>query len=395
MLAEWVTPGRVTAGRVTAGRVTTVSEDCLKLTSYFAERRGTGPALAADALINLYARSEIAASVLLRGTQGFGSRPGRRTGQSLTPPADRPLLVVAVDARPRIESVLEQTLAMTAPGLVTLEHACLVNSDAALSGLRPGSEGEEARLTVHLGRHEQAHQMPAYEAICALLYRRCLDGATALLGVDGTARGRRQHARTLSRRAEVPMMVVAVGPWDQIVAVVPEVCGLVRHPLLTLEPVRVCKRDGLFQGVPDRPPGAAEPGAAEPGAADPGSADPGAGEHGMARWQKLTVYTSLSARHEGQPLHQTLARRLLSTGISGVTTLRGVWGFRGEQAPHGDGALRRGRHVPAVTIVIGAPDPISAAFSIIDELTASRGLVTSETIGIAGGGPVGQNGPRR
>ena len=27
--------------------------------------------------------------------------------------------------------------------------------------------------------------MAAYEAICALLYRRCLDGATALLGVDG------------------------------------------------------------------------------------------------------------------------------------------------------------------------------------------------------------------
>jgi PII-like signaling protein len=390
VLAERVTAGRaaaerVTAGRAAAGRVTTVSEDYLKLTSYFAERRGTGPAPAADALVDLYARSEIAASVLLRGTQGPGSRPGRRSGQSMTSPADRLLLAVAVDARPRIESVLEQTLAMTAPGLVTLEHTCLVDSDTALSGLRPGSEGEEARLTVYLGRHEQAYQMPAYEAICALLYRRCLDGATALLGVDGTARGRRQRARSLSRRAEVPVMVIAVGPWDQIVAVVPEVCGLVRHPLLTLEPVRVCVRDGLFQGVPDRPPRAGEPGAADAGAA----------EHGMDRWQKLTVYTSQAARHEGQPLQRTLARRLLSADISGVTTLRGVWGFRGEHAPHGDGALRRGRHVPAVTIVIDAPDRIPAAFTIIGELTAGRGLVTSETIGIAGRGPVGQNGPRR
>jgi PII-like signaling protein len=363
-----------------------VSEDCLKLTSYFAEQRGTGPALAADALVNLYARNEIAASVLLRGTQGFGSRPGRRTGQSLTSPVGLPLLAVAVDARPRIESVLEQTLAMAAPGLVTLEHACLVDGDATLSGLRPGSHGEEARLTVYLGRHEQAYQMPAYEAICALLYRRCLDGATALLGVDGTTRGRRQRARFLSRRAEVPMMVVAVGPWDQIMAVVPDVCGLVRHPLLTLEPVRVCKRDGLVQAVPHRPPGAA---------AQPGTAEPGPAEYGMARWQKLTVYTSQSARHEAQPLHRTLARRLFSAGISGVTTLRGGWGFHGEHAPHGDSALRRSRHVPAVTIVIGAPDRIPAAFTIIDELTAGRGLVTSEIIGIAVRGPVGQNGLRR
>jgi PII-like signaling protein len=362
-----------------------VSEDHLRLTSYFAERRGTGPALAADALVNLYARSGIAASVLLRGMQGFGSRPGRRTGQSLTSPTDWPLLAVAVDARPRIESLLEQALAMTAPGLVTLEHTCLVDSDTTLSSPRPGSEGEEARLTVHLGRHEQAYQIPAYEAICSLLYRRCLDGATALLGVDGTTRGHRQRARSLSRRAEVPMMVIAVGPWDQIMAVVPEVCGLMRHPLLSVEPVRVCKRDGLFQGVPDRPSFSADPSAGEPGAA----------EHSMARWQKLTVYTSQAARHEGQPLHRTLARRLLSAGISGVTTLRGVWGFHGERAPHGDGALRRGRHVPAVTIVIVAPDRIPAAFTIIDELTAGRGLVTSETIGIAGRGPVGQNGLRR
>jgi PII-like signaling protein len=352
-----------------------VSEDCLKLTSYFRERRGAGPVLAADALINLYARSEIAASVLLRGAQGSGSRPGRRTGQSLTSPVDPPLLAVAVDARPRIESVLEQTLAMTAPGLVTLEHTCRVDGSATLSGVRPGSQGEEAQLTVYLGRHEQAYQMPAYEAICALLHRRCLDGATALLGVDGTARGRRQRARSLSRRAEVPMMVIAVGPWDQITAVVPEVCGLVRHPLLTLEPVRVCKRDGVFHGVPDRPPGEAKP--------------------DMAAWQKLTVYTSQAARHEAQPLHRTLARRLFSAGISGVTTLRGGWGFHGEHAPHGDSALRRSRHVPAVTIVIGAPDRIPAAFTIIDELTAGRGLVTSEIIGIAVRGPVGQNGLRR
>jgi PII-like signaling protein len=370
----------VLADRVTAGWPIKVSEDCLRLTSYFSERRGSGRAFAADALVNLYASSEIAASVVLRGTQGSGSGPGLCTGQSLTSPADLPLLAVAVDARPRIESVLEQTLAMTAPGRVTLEHACLVDSDAILPGLPHGSQAEEAKLTVYLGRHEQAHQMPAYEAVCALLYRRCLDGATVLLGVDGTARGHRQRARFLSRRAEVPMMVIAVGPWDQIMAVVPEVCGLVRHPLLTLEPVRACKRDGLFRAVPDRPPGAAEPGTAE---------------HGMARWQKLTVFTSQAARYEGQPLHQTLARRLRSAGISGVTTLRGVWGFRGEYAPHGDSALRHGRHVPAVTIVIDAPDRIPAAFTIVDEVTASRGLVTSETISIAGGGPVGQNGLRR
>jgi len=109
---------------------------------------------------------------------------------------------------------------------------------------------------------------------------------------------------------------------------------------------------------------------------------------------ELTVYTSEAALHEGQPVHRILARRLLSAGISGVTTLRGVWGFRGEHAPHGDKALRFSRHVPVVTTVIDAPDHVAAAFAIIDELTPERGLVTSETVPAIRKTPgAGQEGP--
>lgn len=336
-----------------------MSGDGLKLTSYFGERHRTGRDLTGNALLDLYASQEIAASVLLRGTQGFGLRRHLRSDRSLTLSEDLPVLAVAVDTRPRIEAVLAQTLAMT-PGLVTLEPARLLDEDSSLFGLPVSSREEEARLTVYLGSRDQAYQIPAYEAICDLLYRRCLAGATALLGVDGTARGRRQRARPFRREAQVPMMVIAVAPWDQIMDVLPGVSGLLRHPLVTLEPVRICKRDGFFLGVPDR--------------------SPGTEEHGMALWQKLAVYTSEAALHQGQPIHRTLARRLRTAGISGVTTLRGFWGYNGEHAPHGDRALRMGRHVPAVTIVIDAPERIPAAFAIIDELTAERGLVTSETI---------------
>ena len=343
--------------------------ESLKLTSYFGERRRAGGHLAGNALLDLYATAEIAASIQLRGMQGSGLRQHLRSGRSLALSEDLPLLTVAVDAGPRIEAVLEQALAMTAPGLVTLEPVRLLDGAGSLTRLVPGPPGEEIKLTVHLCHHEQAFQIPAYEAICDLLYRRCIAGATALLGVDGTVRGRRQRARLLSRQAGAPMMVIAVGSADQILGVLPDVSGLLRHPLLTLERVRVCKRDGRFLGVPDR--------------------SPGTGEHGTARWQKLSVYTSEAALHEGQPVHRILARRLLSAGISGVTTLRGVWGFHGERAPHGDSALRLAHHVPAITIVIGAPRRIPGAFAIIDELTAERGLVTSEAVQVVRAPPAG------
>ena len=100
----------------------------------------------------------------------------------------------------------------------------------------------------------------------------------------------------------------------------------------------------------------------------------------MALWHKLMVYTSEAALHHGEPIHRAIVRRLRSAGLSGATTQRGIWGFHGDHAPHGDRLLQLGRHVPAVTIVIDTPERISAAFSVIDELTSERGLVTSETI---------------
>ena len=60
------------------------------------------------------------------------------------------------------------------------------------------------------------YRVPAFIAVCDLLYRRGIAGATALLGVDGTAHGERQRAAFFSRNAETPMMVISVGSGEQI-----------------------------------------------------------------------------------------------------------------------------------------------------------------------------------
>jgi len=317
-----------------------------KLTSYFGERHRIGGAFVADALLELYGRHEIAASILLRGTEGFGLKHHLRTDRSLTLSEDLPLVAVAVDTRPRIEAVLAPVLALNPAGLVTLEGARLLADTAG-----PGPD-EATKLTVYLGRQERVYRVPAFVAVCDLLHRRGVDGATALLGVDGTAHGRRQRAAFFSRNAEVPMMVIAVGAGDQISRVLPELGALLRRPLLTLERVLVCKRDGRSIAVPG----------------------------GSGEWQKLIVYTSEAMRHQGQPVHRAIIRRLRSAGIGGATTLRGIWGFHGDHAPHGDRLLQLGRHVPTVTIVIDTPERIATAYPVIDELTSERGLVTCETI---------------
>jgi PII-like signaling protein len=328
--------------------------ESLKLTSYFGERQRCGDGFVADALLELYGRHEIATSILLRGTEGFGLKHHLRTDRSLSLSEDLPLITVAVDTRSRIEAVLAPVITLNPAGLVTLERARLLTDTVT-----PGDLPETAKLTVYLGRQERVRRVPAFVAVCDLLHRRGLDGATALLGVDGTAHGQRQRAAFFSRNAEVPMMVIAVGPGEQIGRVLPELGALLRRPLLTLERVRVLKRDGRLLAAPAA---------------------------GDTAWQKLMIYTSEATQHQGQPrggkqaLHRAIVRRLRSAGIGGATTQRGMWGFHGDHAPHGDRLLQLGRRVPAVTIAVDRAERIATAFSVVDELIGERGLVTVEDI---------------
>ena len=334
-----------------------MNTDCLKLTSYFGERQRTGSGFTADALLGLYGRHEIEASILLRGTEGFGIKHHARTDRSLTLSEDLPLVAVAVDARPRIEAILGDAVRLTGSGLVTLERARMLT--AGHSGF-PAELPGPTKLTIYVGRQERVCRVPAFVAVCDLLHRRGVAGATVLLGVDGTAHGQRQRASFFSRNAETPMMIISVGSGEQISRVLPELSALLRHPLLSLEGITICKRDGEHLGTP--------------------AALPGTDATGMPLWHKLMAYTSEAALCDGQPIHRTIIRRLREAGIGGATTLRGVWGFHGDHAPHGDRLLQVGRRVPVVTVVVDTPDRIAEAFSVIDDLTISQGMVTSETV---------------
>jgi PII-like signaling protein len=337
-----------------------VNEDSLILSTYFGERDRAGRRLLADELFDIYGAEAVRASVLLRGAEGFGRLHHMHTDRLLSLSEDLPVVSIAVDARERIEAALERVLAVKRRGLVTLERARLLSGSAADAGPLDGELGAEAKLTVFLGRQERAEGGSAFAAVCEL-FRRCgFAGATVLLGVDGTLHRQRRRARFFAANADVPAMVVAVGSRAAVDAALTQLRRLLPDPLVTLERVRVCKRDGTLLATPHELPGT--------------------DEHGLGLWQKLTVYSSAADDHEGVPLHLEIIRRLRAADAAGATSLRGIWGFHGDHAPHGDRLLRVRRHVPVVTIAIDTPERSERSFAIIDALTVRHGLVTSELV---------------
>ena len=172
-----------------------MNEDCLKLTVYFGERKRVGNHFVADALLDLYGRHEIATSVLLRGVEGFGLKHHLRTDSSLSLSEDLPAVAIAVDTRERIKALVDHAVELTSSGLVTLERARMQTGEIQAVSL-PAELDEATKLTVYLGRQERVYRVPAFIAVCDLLHRRGLAGATTLLGVDGTAHGVRERARS-------------------------------------------------------------------------------------------------------------------------------------------------------------------------------------------------------
>lgn len=331
-----------------------MNDTYLKLTAYFGERQRAGSRFLAEAMLDLYADREVAGSVMLRGIASFGPRHVIRSDQSLTLSEDPPVAIAAVDTAATIGTLVDDVVAMTPRGLITLERARLLGGDLPHGG-------DAVKLTLYIGRRRRVDGAPAYYAVCDLLHRHGFAGASVFLGVDGTVHGQRRRARFFSANVDVPIMLIAIGSAAQVQAVLPELEAVLPDPLATVERVQVCKRDGLLLA---RPP-----------------ALPAVDNRGRVLRQKLMIYTSEATHHDGVPIHRALIRKLWeSHTVSGATVLRGIWGFHGNHEPHGDKLIQFGRQVPVTTIVVDRPEVIAACFHIVDELTGNHGLVTSEMV---------------
>jgi PII-like signaling protein len=337
-----------------------VTAQRIKLTTHFGEHDHVGKRALGDQLLRICERHDVRDAILLRGAEGFGQMHHLHTDRLLSLSDDLPVVATALVRAERIDAMLADVLAVQRRGLISLERARVAGRDPAALGSLPGGP-EDLKLTVHVGRRERVGVRPAFVAVCALLQEHAIAGATVLLGVDGLRDGRRARARLLSRNAEVPIAIVAVGDGARIHDVVPELTRMLRRPLVLLERVRICKRDGeLVQAPP---------------------ALPASDARGRALWQKLTVYSSHAATTVGgHPLHLEIVRRLRAGGAAGATCVNGVWSYHGAHAPHGERLLQLRRHAPVVTSTLDSPARAASSFATIDALTSEHGLVTSETV---------------
>ena len=339
----------------------------LELRFHFGERDRDGDGPLDAAVMDACERAGVWAAALLRGMEGFGGNARERTDRLLSLSEDAPLVAVAVGEAARVEALAEEVRAVASEGLLTLTPTGSATPSAAVVA-EPvgGSPGDVVRATIWGAR--SGPRSPHLRAVDAL-YRHGADCATVLLGVDGVLEGERRRARFVAANRGVPAMTVAVGERAAIDAALAEVGALANLVTIeAVEPLSVIGRLKLHsdEGVERNRPYEAERlhGAAERGAAAEGA--------------RVTLVTSESTGRDAHPLYLEYVHALRRAGAPGATALRGVWGFRGEVAPHGDRVLALRRDVPVIVETVDTAERAARWLEIAEGLAGSPDVVYSQ-----------------
>ena len=103
-----------------------------------------------------------------------------------------------------------------------------------------GLVGERTLMRIHIGERDKFEGKPLHTAIVELLRRKHYAGATvtrAIMGFGASSRIRTDSIEVLS--LDLPIIVECVDTAEQIDAILPELDGMIRGGLITLERVNV------------------------------------------------------------------------------------------------------------------------------------------------------------
>jgi PII-like signaling protein len=212
-------------------------------------------------------------------------------------------------------------------------------------------------------------------AAVAALHAHGAEAATVLLGVDGVLDGERRRARFVAANRGVPAVTVTVG--DRAV-IETALADLDPAPsLVTFEPVVT----SCLHATESHHRGRVESSSRIARASHRGG---GVARNSvidrLSHHTRVTLVTSEIAAHGSHPRYLALIHALREEGAAGATALRGVWGFRGGRAPHGDRVLALRRDVPLLVEAVDTADRAERWRALAADLIGDEDVLYEERV---------------
>ncbi len=219
------------------------------------------------------------------------------------------------------------------------------------------AKGPGKKLTIYTDETDKFHGKPIYEVLLDIFFKKKIIGVSVFRGIAGYGSDGVFHtSKMLELSTSMPVKIEVVDSEDMINKVLPDVYHVVEKGLVEITDTNVIK---CCRNVPE---------------------EEKKGEERMkleGKAKMLRVIISEDDEWEGEPLYETIIKRLIMTDIAGATVYKAIAGYGPHKRYHKKKTLATHGELPVLITVMDTEEKINRVIPILDELVGEGIVVLS------------------
>jgi uncharacterized protein len=220
------------------------------------------------------------------------------------------------------------------------------------------TNGPAKKLTIYVDETDKFQGKPVYEVLLDIFFKKKIVGVSVFRGIAGYGSDGVFHtAKMLEMSTSMPVKVEVVESEEMINKVLPDVYHVVEKGMVEVTDTNIIKCCPKAEKKREKQ-----------------------GEHmkleGKAKMLRIVI--SEDDKWEGEPLYETIVKRLIMTDIAGATVYKAIAGYGPHKRYHKKKSLTVHGELPILITVMDSEEKIAKVIPILDELVGEGIVVLSD-----------------
>jgi PII-like signaling protein len=221
-------------------------------------------------------------------------------------------------------------------------------------------KGSAKKVTIYLNQDTRAHVDTLWSAILGYLRHKHVAGATLIRADAGFGSHEQLHNPQSEYAAEHNgVRIEFIDTPERVDELLPTLYDMVTDGLVTVQDVTVVK-----SATKDAKKRTTEPEAPKKIVTKPA--------------KLVRIYLGESDKHDGEPLYETIVKKLRMMDFAGATVYRGILGYGAAGRTHKGGRFGFSRDLPIMISVIEEPQKLADLVRVVADMLQDGIIVTSD-----------------
>lgn len=219
------------------------------------------------------------------------------------------------------------------------------------------SRGPAKKVTIYVNEDTRHHMDSLWSAIVRFLRHKHIAGATVLRPVEGFGTHEMIHSPDQEIRAEhMPMRIEFIDTAERVDEVLPTLYEMVDDGVIEVQDTNVLKVAVKGKKAPQHAPHAEIRGPAK----------------------LIRIYLGEADKLNGEPLFESIIKRLMMMEVAGATVYRGILGYGAKRHTHKETRFHLSKDSPVMISVVDKPERVDEIVSAIAPIMEDGLIVISD-----------------